>query len=120
MLGNEPRGKFMANTIKAANGFYAECDEYDSPIYTYWDLPIDRVKQITVSSDKMVTFMQDNSIMEWEGRNLKNKHFCYPFHPDYFQNIQLSGNTIIMQSTNDETYKCDFGTNGNYWERVWN
>jgi hypothetical protein len=109
----------MANAIKAINGFYAECDEYDNHIRIYWDLPVEQVKQIAFSGDKIVAFMQDNGIMELEGGILKNRHFCYPIPPDYIQNIQFSGNTIIMRSTNNETYKCEFGTNGSYWERVW-
>jgi hypothetical protein len=109
----------MANRIKAVNGYYAEYDEYDNPIRTYWDLPVNQVKQIAFSGDKIVAFMQDNGIMELEGGNLKNKHFGYPLQPDDIKNTQLCGNIIIIQSTNNETYKCEFGTNGSYWERVW-
>jgi hypothetical protein len=110
----------MANRIKAVNGYYAEYDEDGNLIREYPHMTIDNVKQIAFSGDrlgKMVVATFDYLDLYENGGSIGQVN--YPFPPDYFQNVQLSGNTIIIQSTNNETYKCEFGTNGSYWERVW-
>jgi hypothetical protein len=109
----------MANTIKAIDGYYTECDEYDNRIHTYYEITVDQVKQIAFNGNKIVAFMQDFCIVELEDRCLKARHYSFSM-ANYFQNIQLLGNTIIIETTLNESYKCEFGTYGSLWERIYN
>ena len=97
----------MAAKVKVEDGYIVEYDEYDNRIRSYYS-NLGNPTQIAVSGNRVIALIENHTqtpiiALYRDGNYTLNFAFSY----SEVENIQMSGDNIIVKSTNGQTYEYD-------------